>query len=99
MENEGDDLAKNADFQRRTLSLGWPFYMKKFRAVRAAFFHFIEKWGGRFGENWRFSKKKMSLVGHFIYVSIFSAARAAFIISWKNGGTIRRKLAIFKEDN
>ena len=58
MENEGDDLAKNADFQRRTLSLGWPFYMKKFRA-----------------------------------------ARAAFIISQKNGGMIWRKLQIFSKDN
>ena len=58
--------------------------------LRARPLSFHWKMRGRFGEKCRFSKKKIEF-GWPSYMKIFRAARAAFIISLKNGGTIWRK--------
>ena len=51
--------------------------------------------GGRFGENWRFSKKTREF-GWPSYIKFFRAARAAFIISLKNGGDDLAKIGDFQ---
>ena len=48
--------------------------LKKFPRCARGLYHLIEKWGGRFGENWRFSNEKLSVFSRFI--SKISALRA-----------------------
>ena len=71
---------------------------KHFQRCARDLYHLIEKLrGDDLAQIADFQTRKLSLVS--FYINIFSAARVAFIISSKIGGTMWRILAIFEDEN